>query len=85
MFQKITSNGYIVSVVSGVARGNITEEEYNVIRDTIQNRPAPPEGFGYRLREDLTWEEYELPPAPPPGEEEAEAADYEEALGRFGA
>ena len=29
----------------------------------IQNRPAA-EGKGYRLKADLTWEEYDLPPEP---------------------
>lgn len=48
--------------------GNITEDEYNEILSTIWQRPTPPEGFDYRLKEDLTWELCELPPIPEPEE-----------------
>lgn len=61
MYQKITENGYILSVTNGVSNGNITEREYNAIITAVQNRPAPPSGFDYRLKEDLTWELYEQP------------------------
>lgn len=54
---------------SGVYRGStvpigaveITETEYNAILSVIRNMPTAPDGYGYRLREDLTWELYELP------------------------
>ena len=62
MYQKNTENGYIVSIVSGVTNGNITEEEYSSILAVIRNKPTAPDGYDYRLREDLTWELYELPP-----------------------
>ncbi len=54
--------------------GNITEAEYNEILSVIRQRPTPPEGFDYRLKEDLTWELCELPPVPP------EEPSYEELL-----
>jgi hypothetical protein len=56
-------NGYIHSVVSGVndAISNITEEEYRKIKAIIENAPTAPDGFGYRLKENLEWELYELP------------------------
>jgi hypothetical protein len=56
-------NGYIHSVVSGVsvANSNITEEEYRKIKTIIENAPTAPSGFGYRLKENLEWELYELP------------------------
>jgi hypothetical protein len=56
-------NGYIHSVVSGVsvANSNITEEEYRKIKAIIENAPTAPSGFGYRLKENLEWELYELP------------------------
>ena len=66
MYQKITDNGYIVSIVKGTTEGNITEEEYNEIKTVIENRPVAREGFDYRLKENLEWEEYE----PPTKEEE---------------
>lgn len=39
----------------------ITAEQYNEIREIIRSRPTAPEGYGYRLTEDLQWEMYELP------------------------
>lgn len=53
-------------------------DAYNEILTIIQNQPTPKEGFGLRLKTDLTWEEYELPiepdpdpdPDPDPGSEE---------------
>lgn len=83
MYQKNVENGYIVSLVKGVSNGNITEEEYNTILDIISNKPTPPQGYDYKLREDLTWELYELP-APEPEDGDATVEDYEAALGRFG-
>lgn len=83
MYQKNTENGYIVSVVSGVSKGNISESEYLNIRALISDAPEAPDGFGYRLREDLEWELYELPESPEIPEEATEA-DYREALERLG-
>ena len=55
-------NGYIISVQEGGGgTREITAEEYAAVIDAIMNRPEAPEGFAYRLRTDLTWEEYELP------------------------
>ena len=39
----------------------ITEAKYNEILSMLRNRPEAPAGFGYRLKPDLTWEQYELP------------------------
>lgn len=83
MYRKNIENGYIVSLVKGVSNGNITEEEYNTILDVIRSKPTPPEGYDYKLKEDLIWELYELPVVPPE-DEEATEADYVDALGRFG-
>ena len=56
-------NGYIYSVVSGVNKenANCTKEEYEKIKAIIENAPTAPDGFGYRLKENLEWELYELP------------------------
>ena len=62
MYQLNIDNGYIVSIVKGATNGNITEAEYNAIMEVIANKPIPDDRFDYRLREDLTWELYELPP-----------------------
>ena len=83
MYQKNTVNGYITSLVSGVSDGNITQEEYQTILSVIRAKPTPPQGFDYRLREDLTWELYELPVVPPE-DEEATEADYKAALNTLG-
>ena len=62
MYQKnIDENGYIVSIVKGVENGNITEQEYNQIVAVLKKKPTAPEGYEYRLRDNLTWELYEMP------------------------
>ncbi len=49
--------------VIGVGEGGIeiTEAEYNSLKNIIDNRPAAPTGYGYRLTAELEWELYELP------------------------
>lgn len=67
----ISENGYIQRVeASNCGSGQkITEAEYNEILAIIQNRPSA-DGKGYRLKTDLTWEEYDLPPEPEPSDED---------------
>lgn len=76
MYQKIIDNGYITGITSGCSNGNCTEEEYNAVMTTIHNRPKPPEGYGYKLKENLEWDMYELPPKPQPSDED-EISEYE--------
>ena len=52
-------NGYFLSIGTGVGCEEITKEEYENIREIIKNRPIA-EGKGYKLKEDLTWEEYDI-------------------------
>ncbi len=59
-YAKIIENGYIVGFGTGIVGNEITEAEYNEILSAFQNRPHA-EGKGYRMKEDLTWEEYDLP------------------------
>ena len=77
-YNKQTSNNYILAIGTGYGGTEITEDEYNKIMTIIQNRPTA-EGKGYRLKADLTWEEYDLPPEPEPSDEDelsdAEALD----------
>lgn len=82
-YYKYIEDGYIVSVQTlnnASSEGNITEEEYNEILGIIRNAPSAPEGYVYRLREDLAWELCELPPAPEPEEEEVTMDEVGEAL-----
>lgn len=44
----------------------ISREDYEKIFAILQNAPEAEPGKGWRLRMDLTWEEYELPPEPEP-------------------
>ena len=57
----VNEDKYIGSVGNGQGGTEITETEYNTILDAIRNRPTAPDGYGYRMREDLTWELYDLP------------------------
>ena len=71
---KSLSDGYIYAIGTGSGGIEITEAEYNEIMAIIQNRPIA-EGKGYRLKADLTWEEYDLPPEPEPSDEDEISTD----------
>lgn len=63
-YKKIIINGYIVGVgrlLCDGAAGDLTEEEYTAICRIIAEKPSDPEGYYYRLKNDLTWELCELP------------------------
>ena len=63
-YYKLIEDGYLIAIGTGVGGIKITEEEYNSLLTHIRNRPSAEEGYGYRLKEDLTWELYELPIVP---------------------
>ena len=42
-------------------RKEITKEEYYQIKFIIENKPVAPEGYDYRLTENLNWEIFQLP------------------------
>lgn len=67
-YYKLTESGYLLSIGTGPGGTEITESEYNNILSIIRSRPTPPAGYGYRLKADLTWEQYELPPEPEPSD-----------------
>jgi hypothetical protein len=46
----------------------ISKAEYDAILAVMLNPPTPPEGKGYRLKADLSWEEYDLPVIDPDDE-----------------
>ena len=60
-YYKIVNGDYLLAVGTGNGGEEITEAEYNNIMDVIRSSHTAPEGYGYRLKSDLTWELYELP------------------------
>jgi hypothetical protein len=73
---KSVVDGYILGVSAGNGKTKITESEYNDILRVIHNRPSATETVDYRLREDLTWEEYEVEPdGDPPVTEDIDDAE----------
>lgn len=52
----------------------ISEEKYEEIIEIIRNKPPKTATTDYRLREDLTWEEFEIEqPEPDPELDDSEA------------
>ena len=75
MFYKIVTDGYITVIGTGNGGQIISKEEYESILEVIQSKPTPDSGYDYRLKEDLTWELYEIPP-----EDETDEISDSEAL-----
>ena len=59
-YKKITSDGYILGVAEIESGGNISKKEYDEITKVIHCIPTAPEGFYYRLKENLEWELCEM-------------------------
>lgn len=74
-YYMLISGGYILGIGTGNGGTEITESEYHNIMTAIQNRPKETDTMAYRLKEDLTWESYEVEPLPEP-----EDIDDSEAL-----
>lgn len=74
-YYKIIENNYIKSIGYGNDGVEISKEEYDNILYIIKNIPQSDE-VGYKLKEDLSLEEYNLPPKEPakPTYEELEQA-----------
>lgn len=60
-YYKLIKDGYIISIGIGECGTQITKEEYQTIKTVINNHPVK-DGFYYKLKEDLTWEEHEIEP-----------------------
>lgn len=73
-YYKQLSDNYILAIGTGYGNDEISEQEYNEIMSIIRNRPTA-EGKGYRLKTDLTWEEYDLPPVPEPSDDDEISTD----------
>lgn len=82
---KTIDSGFVIFIGTGNGGMEITEAEYTEILTVIRNKPVPRDGYDYKLKEDLSWDEYELPPIEPePMAEDATAEDYEAALREVG-
>ncbi len=62
------NNGYIT--------GFTNSEEINTVAEALKNVPTIPEGYGCRLKTDLTWELFKLPEVTETEKEKA-VIDYE--------
>lgn len=56
--RKIVKDGYILGV--GNVGDEITTEEYNAILNAVEHKPTAPEGYGYRLKDNLEWELFKI-------------------------
>lgn len=79
-YYKLIENGYFLGVGIGNVGIEITKEEHDSLLEIILNHPEVEVGYGYCLKEDLTWERTE----PIPVEEEATETDYQDALESLG-
>ena len=69
-YKQLTSDAaYIRAIGTGYGGTEITKTEYDSILSAIQSRPSE-SGKGYRLKTDLTWEAYDLPPEPEPSDDD---------------
>ena len=69
-YKRLSSDAaYIIAVGTGYGGTEITKTEYDSILTAIQSRPSE-SGKGYRLKTDLTWEAYDLPPEPEPSDDD---------------
>ena len=82
-YYKTIENGYITAIGTGGGGTEITESEYNQIMTVIQSKPPRTATTDFRLKTDLTWEEYErIDPVEPEEIDDTEALDI--LLGREG-
>lgn len=79
-YYKSVDFDHLISIGTGLGGTEITESEYNNILSIIRSRPTPPAGYDYRLKADLTWEQYELPPEPEPSDEDEISDDEAMAI-----
>ena len=61
-YWKSVANGYIQSIGIGNGKTQISESEYNEILNAFNNKPKATKDKIYRLKTDLTWEEYDVEP-----------------------
>ena len=56
-FKRI-EDGYIIMIGTGNGGTEITDAEYDEIMSIIHNKPTETALVGYRLKTDMTWEEF---------------------------
>lgn len=61
-YYKQLADGYILAIGTGGSGTEITKAEYDEIMSIIQNKPAETTTTDYRLKDDLTWEAFEVEP-----------------------
>lgn len=79
-YNKQTQDDYIIGIGTGDGGEEITREEYEETLAVILAKPTAAEGFALRLRSDLTWEEYEVPPVEPVEPDEPVAGEDDEEV-----
>lgn len=79
-YYKMLDNGYILAIGTGDGYTEITEDEYAEIMAVIQIKPARTSTTDYILREDLTWEAYEVEPEPEPDPDDSDKAEAYDIL-----
>ena len=73
---EVHNNDYIVGVGKGRYGIEINEDRYNAVINSLSLKPPATETTDYRLKTDLTWEQYDIPPKPiDPEIEDSEALD----------
>ena len=74
-YYKQIEDNCIISININGGGDEVNVDEYYNILSIIRNRPQT-EGKGYKLKTDLTWEEYDLPSTSEPSDED-ELSDTE--------
>ena len=78
-YYKQIEGNYIIAIGTGGGGTEITEIEYDDILTIIHNQPQATETTDYRLKTDLTWEQYQVEPPVPddnPPDNLQESAEY---------
>ena len=80
-YYKTVKDGYILQIGTNTSGMEITEEEYNEILTVVKAMPKAADGYGYKLRTNLTWEEYQIEPQPYEPTDEDKADGYDILMG----
>lgn len=75
MFYYKRGSTYTASPTEIAGAEAISQQEYKRVKTIVNQKPTPPEGYGYRLTDELAWELYELPQEADPELTAEEALD----------
>lgn len=73
-------DGYILGVGKGLFGTEIDVSRYNAVLAALPLKPPATETTDYRLKVDLTWEEYDVPPMPEPEPDDHDKAEAYDIL-----